>query len=79
MDSDTHEFKAFQMDSQDDPAQDRSKRPKAPDPSEDQIANLCKKIQSGWDPKTRLNRAVRSNSSKIETEVIRMRELPGYS
>ena len=62
------------MDLQDDPALERNWPPKRRNPTEDQIAEECKKIQSGWNPTTRRNRLGCSDASKTEMKVIRLRD-----
>ena len=62
------------MDLQDDPALERNWPPKRRNPTEDQIAEECKKIQSGWNPTTRRNRSGYFAASKIEAKVIRLRD-----
>jgi hypothetical protein len=79
------ELEDFQMDPQDDPALERIWPPKTRNPTEDQIAEECKKIQSGWDTTMRRSRSGRSAASKTEVKVVRLqdffdlRELPDLS
>ena len=62
------------MDLQDDPALERNWPSKRRNPTEDQIAEECKKIQSGWNSTTRRNRLGCSATSKIEAKVIHLRD-----
>ena len=63
------------MDPEDDPALERNHPQLTRNPTEDQIAKECKKIQSGWNTTTRRSRSGCSAASKTEMEVIRLREL----
>jgi hypothetical protein len=62
------------MDPQDDPALERIWPPKTRNPTEDQIAEECKKIRSGWDSSTWRSRSGWSAASKVEVNVIRLRD-----
>jgi hypothetical protein len=63
------------MDSEDDPALERNHPPRTRNPTEDQIAKECKKIQSGWNTKTRRSRSGCSAAGKTEIEIICLRDL----
>jgi hypothetical protein len=64
------ELEDFQMDPQDDPALERNWPPKIRNPTEEQIAEECKKIQSGWDSSTRRNRLGCYAKRRVDVQVV---------
>jgi hypothetical protein len=60
------------MNPQDDSALERIWPPKTRNPTEDQIAEECKKIQSGWNTTTRRSRLGFYAKRRVDVQVVAM-------